>query len=260
MLSEGMKPFKPRQNRPFIAPDARDPNGPDLLYGVHVVAEALRNKARKPLKLWVTKNGLDRLSEVIGESGIQPEMVMPSQLDKLVGSDAVHQGIVLEATPLVQPMLHEIPRKGIVVLLDQVTDPHNVGAIFRSCAAFNVTAVVTTSRHSAETTGVLFKAASGATELVPFVKVTNLARAMAELKQYGFRVVGLDSEAEAPIETEAGASPLALVMGAEGKGLRHLTRENCDAVVKLDLPGAIKSLNVSNAAALALYVVSRGHR
>lgn len=252
-----MKPSKPRRNRPHQAPDPRDPGGPDLLYGVHVVGEALKNPRRKLRKLWVTKNGADRLGQAIQAAGITPELVLPSALDRLVGSDAVHQGIVLEAQPLAQPYLHDIPRQGIVVMLDQITDPHNVGAIFRTCAAFNVTAVVTTARHSAETTGVLFKAASGATELVPFVKVTNLARAMAEMKDYGFRIVGLDSEADATIESEAGTSPLALVMGAEGKGLRQLTRESCDTVVRLDLPGAIKSLNVSNAAALALYAVTR---
>jgi 23S rRNA (guanosine2251-2'-O)-methyltransferase len=252
-----MKTFQQRRGRAFTAPEPRESDGPDLLYGVHVVVEALANPRRKLRRLWATKNGVDRLGEAIAKAGIEPELVMPNVLDRLVGSDAVHQGIVLEADALDQPDLHQIPRQGIVVMLDQVTDPHNVGAIFRSCAAFNVTAVVTTARHSAETTGVLFKAASGATELVPFVKVTNLARAMAEMKEYGFRIIGLDSEAPAPIETEAGKSPLVLVMGAEGKGLRQLTRENCDALVKLDLPGAIKSLNVSNAAALALYAVTR---
>jgi len=252
-----MKTFQQRRGRAFTAPEPRESNGPDLLYGVHVVVEALANPRRKLRRLWATKNGVDRLGDAIAKAGITPELVMPSELDRLVGSDAVHQGIILEADPLDQPDLHQIPRQGIVVMLDQVTDPHNVGAIFRSCAAFNVTAVVTTARHSAETTGVLFKAASGATELVPFVKVTNLARAMAEMKEYGFRIIGLDSDAPAPIETEAGKSPLVLVLGAEGKGLRQLTRDNCDALVKLDLPGAIKSLNVSNAAALALYAVTR---
>lgn len=248
---------KPR--RPQWEPrEPRDSDGPDLIYGVHPVVEALKNPARKPIRLCTTKNGVDRLEDILATVQIQPQLMMPQELDRLVGPDAVHQGIVLECEPLPQPHLHEIPRKGIIVMLDQVTDPHNVGAIFRSCAAFGVTAVVTTARHSAETTGVLLKAASGAVEHVPFVKVTNLARAMAELKEYGFRVVGLDSEADAPIESEAGHSPLALVMGAEGKGLRQLTRDTCDAVVKLDLPGAIKSLNVSNAAALALYAVTRG--
>jgi 23S rRNA (guanosine2251-2'-O)-methyltransferase len=184
-------------------------------------------------------------------------VVHPRILDRRLGADAVHQGLLVEAHPLPQPRLDSIPRRGIVVLLDQVTDPHNVGAILRSCAAFAVTALVTTARHSPEASGVLFKAASGATELVPFVRVTNLARAMEELKSHGFHMVGLEGSAAQTIEAAKLKSPLALVMGAEGKGLRHLTRQTCDDLVRLDLPGPIKSLNVSNACALALYAASR---
>ena len=169
----------------------------------------------------------------------------------------MHQGLLLEALPLTQPRLDHISHAGNVVILDQITDPHNVGAILRSCAAFGVTALVTTARHSPEASGVLFKAASGAMELVPFVKVTNLARAIDELKSYGFHVVGLESEAEKTIEGIGKEFPLALVLGAEGRGLRQLTRQTCDELVRLDLPGPIKSLNVSNACALALYAVSR---
>jgi 23S rRNA (guanosine2251-2'-O)-methyltransferase len=249
-----------RQDRkPHRPPRPATPAGAeerDIIYGLHAVAAALANPKRRFLAFKCTKNGLDRLDGALPR-GLTPEIVLPQALDRILGADAVHQGLYLEAEPLPQPYLHDIPRQGVVVLLDQVTDPHNVGAIFRSCAAFGVTAVVTTARHSAETTGVLYKAASGAMEHVPFVKITNLARAMAELKDYGFRVIGLDSEAQGPIEAEAGHAPLALVLGAEGKGLRHLTRESCDAMVRLDLPGAIKSLNVSNAAALALYAVTR---
>jgi 23S rRNA (guanosine2251-2'-O)-methyltransferase len=186
--------------------------------------------------------------------------VDPQDLDRLTGPDAVHQGIVILADPLPQPRLDQVPRDAIIVLLDQVTDPHNVGAILRSCAAFAVTALVATARHSPEGSAVLSKSASGATEVVPFVKVTNLARAMEELKEYGYTIVGLDSEA---LETIAEAAarprtgPLALVLGAEGKGLRQLTRETCDVLARLDLPGAIQSLNVSNAAAVALYALTR---
>jgi 23S rRNA (guanosine2251-2'-O)-methyltransferase len=140
--------------------------------------------------------------------------------------------------------------------LDQVTDPHNAGAILRTCAAFGVVALVTTLRHSAEANGVFFKAASGACEHVPVVKVTNLARAMEELRDVGFQLIGLDSEAEVAIAAVAKMPPLAVILGAEGKGLRELTRKNCDVVAKLDFPGAIKSLNVSNAAAIALYALT----
>jgi 23S rRNA (guanosine2251-2'-O)-methyltransferase len=143
-----------------------------------------------------------------------------------------------------------------VLALDQITDPHNVGAILRSAAAFAVAAVVITARHSPEATGVLAKAASGALEHVPLVTVQNLARALAGLKERGFLLVGLDSTGGDELAAAALRAPLALVLGAEGKGLRQLTRASCDVVARLDLPGAIKSLNVSNAATLALYVAS----
>jgi len=146
---------------------------------------------------------------------------------------------------------------GIVLVLDQITDPHNVGAILRTAAAFAVTAIVTTARHSPDATGVLAKSASGALELVPIVIVQNLARALTGLKERGFLTVGLDSSAPDDLAALELRAPLALVLGAEGKGLRQLTGETCDRLARLDLPGAIKSLNVSNATALALYIASR---
>jgi len=227
----------------------------DRIYGFHPVVEALKNPRRKLIRLLATKNAGDRIT-----SKIKPEIILPKILDHLVGGDAVHQGLVLDARPLDQPRLDQVERKGLILLLDQVTDPHNVGAIMRSAAAFGVTALVTTARHSAEASGVLFKAASGAYEHVPYVKVTNLARAIAELKEYGFYIIGLDSEAQIPIEAVAVAPPVALVVGAEGKGLRQLTQKSCDALARIDMPGAIKSLNVSNAAAVALYALGRRPR
>jgi 23S rRNA (guanosine2251-2'-O)-methyltransferase len=229
----------------------------DIIYGAHPVEEALKNPKRKIVKLTCTLNGAERLKPFTQPLGIIPEIVNPKVLDRKVEPDAVHQGMILEAKALRQPQLNEIEQSGVVVMLDQVTDPHNVGAILRTCAAFQVTAVVTTARHSAEASGVLFKAASGAYEHVPFVKVTNLARAMEELRDAGFRLVGLDSDAEVVLGEVDKTPPLVLVLGAEGKGLRELTRKNCDVVAKLDFSGAIRSLNVSNAAAVALYALTR---
>jgi 23S rRNA (guanosine2251-2'-O)-methyltransferase len=163
----------------------------------------------------------------------------------------------VEADPLPSPELEDIAPAGIVLVLDQITDPHNVGAISRSAAAFAVSAIVTTARHSPEATGVLAKSASGALEYVPLITVQNLARALAALKERGYLVVGLDSTGNVDFAEAAIRSPLALVLGAEGKGLRQLTLSTCDQVARLDVPGKIKSLNVSNAAALALYLANK---
>ena len=228
----------------------------DIIYGAHPVEEALKNPKRRIVKLTTTLNAAERLMEFAQALKITPQIVNPKVLDRMLGPDAVHQGMILEAKPLAQPGLRDIVQSGIVVMLDQVTDPHNVGAILRTCAAFNVTALVTTARHSADASGVLFKAASGAYEHVPFVKVSNLARAMEEFRGAGFRLIGLDSDADTVLAAVEKSLPLVIVLGAEGKGLRELTRKNCDVVAKLDFVGAICSLNVSNAAAIALYALS----
>jgi 23S rRNA (guanosine2251-2'-O)-methyltransferase len=235
-----------------------DGDGPAILYGWHTVTAALRNHARHVRRLLATENAARRLAE----EGIaaKPEVVRPSAIDERLLPDAVHQGLYLEADPLPSPAIADLPAQGIVLVLDQITDPHNVGAIFRSAAALAATALVTTERHSPDAAGALAKAASGAIELVPLVQVQNLARGMAELRERGFLLVGLDSEGEADLAELPLRAPLALVLGAEGKGLRQLTRETCDKLARIDLPGEIKSLNVSNAAALALYVASRALR
>ena len=183
-----------------------------------------------------------------------PEIVRPSLIDQRLGPDAVHQGLLAEADPLPSPDIDTLAQEGIVLVLDQITDPHNVGAILRSAAAFAVKAIVTTARHSPEATGVLAKSASGALELVPLVTVQNLARALTELNDQGFMTVGLDSQGSETLGAVTLRQPLALVLGAEGRGLRQLTRETCSVVARLDMPGEIKSLNVSNAAVLALYI------
>jgi len=225
-----------------------------VLYGWHTVAAALANPQRRIRKLWLTENAARRLAEDNIDTRIAPEIVRPHVIDQRLGPDAVHQGLLAEADPLSAPDIESLPQQGIVLVLDQITDPHNVGAILRSAAAFNVNAIVTTARHSPEATGVLAKAASGALELVPLVSVQNLARALNELNDAGFLTVGLDSAGGADLGAVELRQPLALVLGAEGKGLRQLTRETCSVVARLDMPGEIKSLNVSNAAVLALYI------
>jgi 23S rRNA (guanosine2251-2'-O)-methyltransferase len=227
-----------------------------VLYGWHTVTAALQNPQRRIRKFLATDNAARRLSEDGIPSTIAPEIVRPGQIADRLLPDALHQGLYLEADPLPAPAVEEVPQQGVVLVLDQITDPHNVGAIFRSAAAFAVTAIVTTQRHSPEASGVLAKAASGALEHVPLIIVQNLARGMAALKERGFLLVGLDSSGDADLAAMRLTAPLALVLGAEGKGLRQLTREICDHVARLDLPGAIKSLNVSNATALALYIAA----
>ena len=238
-----------------------------ILYGWHTVTAALANPARHIQKLLATENALRRLADEAIRLPVEPELVRPDSIAARLSPDAVHQGLYAEADPLPSPALADLASGGlaagglasggIVLVLDQITDPHNVGAILRTAAAFAVAAVVTTARHSPEATGVLAKSASGALEWVPIVIVQNLARALAEMKEHGFLVVGLDSEAGVDLAATELSAPLALVLGAEGKGLRQGTRAVCDRCARLDLPGVIKSLNVSNAAALALYVASR---
>src|ERR1700726_1398189 len=230
------------------------PDGPVILYGWHTVAAALANPQRQIRKLLLTENAARRLADDNIDTRVTPEIVRPSLIDQRLGPDAVHQGLLAEAEPLPSPDIDTLPQQGIVLVLDQITDPHNVGAIMRSAAAFAVKAIVTTARHSPEATGVLAKSASGALELVPLVTVQNLARALTEMSYQGFMTVGLDSQGSENLGNVALRQPLALVLGAEGKGLRQLTRETCSVVARLDVPREIKNLNVSNAAVLALYV------
>jgi 23S rRNA (guanosine2251-2'-O)-methyltransferase len=253
---DGGKPFDkgPSGRRPAWRDREANSDGPAILYGWHTVTMALANPERRIRKLFLTENAARRLSEENVDTRVTPEIVRPGQIDQRLGPDAVHQGLLAEADPLPSPDIETLAQEGMVLVLDQITDPHNVGAIMRSAAAFAVKAIVTTARHSPEATGVLAKAASGALELVPLVTVQNLARALNELNERGFMTVGLDSAGSEDLSAVALRQPLALVLGAEGKGLRQLTRETCSVVARLDMPGEIKSLNVSNAAVLALYV------
>jgi 23S rRNA (guanosine2251-2'-O)-methyltransferase len=253
----GAKPFN-RPGKSAGRPAWRDrdsqSDGPVILYGWHTVTMALTNPQRQIRKLTLTENAAKRLADENIATRVTPEIVRPQEIDRLLSPDAVHQGLLAEADALPSPDIETLDQEGMVLVLDQITDPHNVGAILRSAAAFAVKAIVTTARHSPEATGVLAKAASGALELVPMVTVQNLARALTALNERGFQTVGLDSEGSEDLSNVTLREPLALVLGAEGKGLRQLTRETCSVVARLDMPGEIKSLNVSNAAVLSLYV------
>jgi len=243
-----------RQGRFWRGRDGGGAADPVVLYGWHTVVTALANPQRRIRKLLLTENAARRLAEEHIETRVRPEIVRPNLIDQRLGPDAVHQGLLAEADPLPTPTIDTLPQQGIVLVLDQITDPHNVGAIMRSAAAFAVNAIVTTARHSPEATGVLAKSASGALELVPLVTVQNLARALTEINARGFMTVGLDSQGSKNLDAVTLRQPLALVLGAEGKGLRRLTRDTCSEVARIDMPGEIKSLNVSNATVLALYI------
>ncbi len=227
------------------------------IYGFHSVEAALRAPRRELVRLYATAAAAERLRPEIDARGVETRVMSLEEIAARSPRDAVHQGVLLEARPLAPFDLSELPQDGLVLVLDQITDPHNVGAILRTAAAFAVDALVTTERHSPEFSGALTKSASGGLEHVPISSVTNLARALAEMGDMGYLCVGLDLEASARLDEVPLSRPLALVLGAEGKGLRRLTRERCDLLARLDLPGAIKSLNVSNAAALALALAHR---
>ncbi len=257
---------KPRFQRPHGKSGRRDPQAwrppheidTTILYGWHPVAEALRNGKRTIRRLLATENSMRRLDEELGVPlPLQPEIVRPDEIGRLLEPDAVHQGLYAEADPLPSPSVDTLSGKRVVLALDQITDPHNVGAIVRTAAAFDVEAIITTARHSPAATGVLAKSASGGLEHVPFMIVRNLGDTLTALGERGFQRLGLDSEGEANIDELQLSLPLVLVLGSEGKGLRQRTRECCDFVGRLDMPGAIKSLNVSNAAAISLFAVTK---
>ncbi len=244
--------YSQRGQRPPRRDAPRFPEDVAVIYGFHPVREALRSKRRKLTRLRGAPAALEALAAEIAASGVKASPATNEEISALLPPDAVHQGLLLEARHIEPPDLADLPASALVLVLDQITDPHNVGAIVRTAAAFAVDAIVTTERHSPAFGGVLAKSASGGLEHVPIVTVVNLARALEELGDLGFQRVGLDSDGPASLESTVLSRPLALVLGAEGKGLRRLSRENCDVLARLDMPGAIKSLNVSNACAVAL--------
>ena len=236
------------------------------LFGIHAVRDALLNPKRIKLRLLVTKNACDRLGETIAQAGLEPEIVDPRKFSAPIDPQSVHQGAALEVKALDWGPLIEVAavRSGeapVILLLDRVTDPHNVGAILRSAEVLGASAVVGMRHHAAPETGALAKTASGALERQPYLRVRNLADAIKELQSMGYLVLGLDGEAEATVESALEGKrdrPVALVLGAEGPGLREKTKETVDALVRIDATGGFGSLNVSNAAAIALYA-SRDH-
>ena len=227
------------------------------LFGLHAVRDALANPARDKVRLVVTRNAADKLGVALA-GGPEPEIVDPRRFPVPLDPGSVHQGAALEVRPLDWSRPEDLCRASPgarVVLLDRVSDPHNAGAILRSAEVFGAQAVIAPARHAAPETGALAKAASGALERQPYLRVGNLGNAMQTLREMGFATVGLDGAADAAIDSVAGDAALAVVLGAEGPGLRARTRALCDYVVRIGVAGGFGSLNVSNAAAVALYAL-----
>ena len=230
-------------------------------WGKHAVSAALDNPARKVLRAWATR---DAAGFMQFPDGVPVTFADVADLGRLVPQDAPHQGVVIEVEPIEDVWLSDLigdatadeDARAVLLVLDQVTDPHNVGAILRSAAAFGASGIVTQDRHSPPESGALAKAASGALERVPWARVVNLARALEEIGEAGFWRIGLAGEAEMELKDALGPPRIALVLGAEGPGLRPNTREHCDALARLPITSAVESLNVSNAAAVALYAAS----
>ena len=265
---EGKRPDgeRPMGKRPEGKPETLDSNA-TLLWGLHAVRAAWLNPERRCTRLWLTEAGQAAFESTIEEAKDnllkRPDVKKAERhdLDRLTPPGSVHQGILLEATPLHEPLLSDVIAgdnpPDLIIVLDQVTDPHNVGAILRSAAAFGAGAVIMTERNAPSTTGVLAKTASGAAEHVPQIHVVNLARALDELQEAGYWRVGLAEEGTKDLGELDLSGRTVLVLGAEGDGLRQLTRKKCDELARLPTGGAIGSLNVSNAAAVALYEVRR---
>ena len=233
-------------------------SGQVRLWGRHAVEAALKNPDRVHRKLWATREAIETLDGELPQD-FPLEYADVADLARLVAKDAPHQGLVLECAPLEDIHLDEVldvDSSSPIVVLDQVTDPHNVGAILRSAAAFGASAIVTQDRHAPPEGGVIGKAASGALEVVSWVRVVNLARALEQMAEAGYWRIGLTGAAEATLAEALPAGPVALVLGAEGEGMRHNIESHCDALAKLPIGNAIESLNVSNAAAIALYAVA----
>ncbi len=242
--------------------EMKNKNADIWLYGMHPVTLALQNKNRVIKEIWATRGAAAELNI---PKNIPLRLAERSQIESAVGRDAVHQGVAAKAEPLPPYTINDLladtenKDKALAVILDQVTDPHNIGAVLRSAAAFDAAAVIIPDAGAPDETGTLAKSASGALELVPLIKVSNLARAMETLKQNGFWCIGMDGYAKESLSAHKLPKKCVIVMGSEGDGLRRLTAENCDYMVKLPMNETIESLNVSNACAIALYEYYRTH-
>ncbi len=259
----------PRNSRPRPHRASANASGTYWLYGLHAVVAALANPARRTRNLVATADALETLSRDVGAAAIRG--AQPAERDavaRFLPRNAVHQGVALEVWPLAPRRFDDVlalhpdrPRPNLVVLLDQVTDPHNVGAVLRSAASFGARAVIATERHAPGETGALAKAASGALDLVPYLRVTNLARALVLLGEIGYWRIGLDAAADVKLEAGGPHRDIAIVLGAEGRGMRALTLQRTDQIMRIDMPAAgspsMPSLNVSNAAAIVLYALTR---
>ena len=255
--------WSPRPDSDSRPRETRKIEADHLIWGRHAVMAALANPARRGMgRLMVTA---DRAAEIestgLAPNGHRAEVMEPRALDKLLPTGAVHQGFVFKVAPLEGVSLDELadPAQGVIVMLDQITDPQNVGAIFRSALAFGARGIVMQDRHSPALAGPLAKAAVGATERLAHARVTNLSRALEKLADLGWRAVALDGSSDLTLEAALDSRPTVLVMGSEGDGVRRLVAEHCDAVARIPMPGGFESLNVSNAAAIALYEAARAH-
>ena len=233
------------------------------LFGLHAVRDALVNPAREKLQLVLTKNAYDKLADAVAISGMTADLVEPRQFDVPIDPGSVHQGAAMEVRPLNWGKLADVCISGkggpLVVCLDRVTDPHNVGAVLRSAEVFGARAVIAPRHHSAPETGALAKTASGSLERQPYLRVANLADSMVELREMGFHLIGLDGDGTMTLAEAlagAGSRAVALVLGAEGPGLRDKTRDTCDVIARIPFVGDFGSLNVSNAAAVGLYAAA----
>ncbi|MBW8707896.1 MAG: RNA methyltransferase [Alphaproteobacteria bacterium] len=257
----GQKPAE-KAGRPAGKPPSRREAGAEWLYGLHAVQAALANPERKLGRAALTPRAIETIGKKL-LSRVQVETLEPGAIDRLLPPGAVHQGAALEAWPLKSGTLEEVlaepgpEGRRIVLVLDQISDPHNVGAILRTAAAFNVAAVVVQDRHAPPQSGALAKAASGALDIVPYVEVVNIARALDQLADLGFWRIALAGDGDTSLAEAVPAGDVALVLGSEGDGIRRLVREHCEASATIPISKAMESLNVSNAAAIALYELRR---